>query len=80
MCFSLGSVAHLFIIIILVFAGFLILRVLLGIAARFVGQEYAWAIDAVIAIIRIVIGAAIVIAICLFAFELLACVVPAAIR
>jgi hypothetical protein len=79
MCFSLASVLHLIIIIVLVIAGFLILRVLLGMASRFVG-EFAWLLDGIVAIVRIVIIAAVVIAIGLFVFELLACVVPAAIR
>jgi hypothetical protein len=75
MCFSLGTVEHLLVWIVVIWAAFLVVRVLLGLVAPAAG-EFAWAVSAAIQVVRIVLGAIIAIAVIYVLFALLACAVP----
>lgn len=74
MCFSLGVIEHLLIWIVVVITVFAIIRVLLALATP--PAEFAWLISAAVQIVRIVLWAAIAIAVIVVLFALLSCVVP----
>jgi hypothetical protein len=73
-CFSFGAIEHLLIWIVVVIAVFAIIRVLLALVKP--PTEFAWLVDAAIAIARIILWAAVTIAIIVVIFALLACIVP----
>jgi hypothetical protein len=74
MCFGLGAIEHLLIWIVVVVAVFAIIRVLLSLATP--PAELAWVLQAAIQVVKIVLWAAIIIAVIVVAFALLACIVP----
>ena len=74
MCFPLGAIEHLLIWIVVVVAVFAIIRVLLGLVPP--PPDFAWAVQAAIAVARIVLWAAVTIAVVVVIFALLACIVP----
>lgn len=76
MCFSLYTIEHLLIWIIVVITVFAIIRVLLALATP--PAEFAWLISAAVQIVRIILWAAIAIAVIVVLFALLSCVVPIA--
>jgi hypothetical protein len=78
MCFGLASIEHLLIWIVVVAAVFAIIRVLLALATP--PPDFAWAVTAAIQVVRIVLWAAITIAVIVVVFGLLACLVPIPIR
>lgn len=77
-CFSLGIIEHLLIWVIVVVAVFAIIRVLLGLATP--PADFAWLINAAVEVVRIVLWAAIAIAVIVVIFALLACLVPIPLR
>lgn len=74
MCFSWGAIEHLFIWLVVVVAVFAVIRVLLGLAAP--PEEFAWILTAAIQIVKIILWAAIIIAVIVVLFSLLSCIVP----
>lgn len=74
MCFSLGVIEHLLIWIVVVITVFAIIRILLSLATP--PAEFAWLIGAAVQIVRIILWAAIAIAVIVVLFALLSCVVP----
>jgi hypothetical protein len=78
MCFGLGAIEHLLVWVVVVAAVFAIIRVLLALATP--PAEFAWLISASIQIVRIILWAAIAIAVIVVVFALLACLVPLPIR
>jgi hypothetical protein len=73
-CFSLWSIEHLFIWLVVVIAVFAIIRIVLSSVTA--PAEFAWLINVMVQIIRIVLWAVIIIAVVVLIFELLACLVP----
>jgi hypothetical protein len=74
MCFSLYSIEHLLIWIVVVAAVFAITRVLLALVSP--PAEFAWVVNVALQIVRIILWAAIMIAVIIVVFAVLACLVP----
>jgi hypothetical protein len=73
-CFGFGAIEH-FLIWLVVFVAILaIVRVVISLAS--VPSEFAWLVGAVVQVIRIVLWAAVIIAVIVLVFGLLACIVP----
>lgn len=70
MCFAWGAIIHLAIVLVVIWAVFAIIRVLLGLVPT---GEYAWIVTALIAIVQIILKAIVIIAVILVVGELLAC-------
>jgi hypothetical protein len=74
-CFAFGTIEHLLIWMVVIFAVFAIARVLLSLAPP-PRPELAWLMSGVLAIVRIILWAVVIIAVIFVLFSLLACVVP----
>jgi hypothetical protein len=77
-CFGLGLIEHLLIWIVVIVAVFAIRRVLLAQVSP--PPDFVWAVNTAIQIVRIILWAAVTIAIIVVIFGLLACIVPLPVR